>query len=415
MKKAISILAIYSSLISTVMAGDLTVHEWGTFTSFMGSNGELVEGLHHEDEALPGFVHGLKKDIPTPPNPPTRPPIPPSRPCQQRSKVGCETLNSLILTHSELFPEAPVSSGVTQKMETPVIYFYGDQGQKVNIEINFPQGIITQYYPEASFSYPKFSEARELKDSRFVFDVTLLRADDTTFFPATSAQSIWNPARKVPSANAIAAHNGEREKFIFYRGIGNFPSPLKVSSNSYDFLTLENVSNSPISMAVILNSNGVVGNIEVINNLSLKKQLLIPDLQKGMKFSTYIQKTKAVIVEALVKNGLFFDEAVAMVNTWEKSYFHTPGIRVLYIVPNEDTESILPLIVKPTPNELKRVLVGRIEVMTKNEEENYLKMIQKGITISERDRVFGRFYEPKLRRLEQIAPPELKTKIKDLY
>ena len=37
-------------------AGDptpLTVHEWGTFTSVNSSAGALMEGMHHQEEALP--------------------------------------------------------------------------------------------------------------------------------------------------------------------------------------------------------------------------------------------------------------------------------------------------------------------------------------------------------------------------
>jgi hypothetical protein len=412
MKRTIGILAIYASLMAPTMAADLTVHEWGTFTSFMGSDGKLIEGMHHEDEALPGFVYGLKKEeaaqkpIPAPfPSP-----RPINRPCQSHSKVGCDTLMSLIQTHSEIFPEAPISAGVTQKMETPVIYFYGDNGLKANVEINFPQGIITQYYPQSTYAYPKFSEARELKDGHFIFDVTLSAPNDTTSMNSTTPTNIWNPARQVPNANVVNAPNGDKEKFIFYRGIGNFPSPLKVTSDSDDVLTLVNSAQSAISMAIVLNSDGVKGNIQVVNNLTDKTQLLLPDLNKGLAFGQYISKTKTAIVEALIKNGLYNDEAVAMVNTWERSYFNTPGIRVLYIVPHEDTEAILPLTIKPLPRELKRVLVGRVEVMTKNEEVKYLEMIKTSNTIDVK-KVFGRFYESKLRRLLQIAPEELQNKI----
>ena len=34
----------------------LVVHEWGTFTSLVGSNGQAQNGMYHEDEALPDFV-----------------------------------------------------------------------------------------------------------------------------------------------------------------------------------------------------------------------------------------------------------------------------------------------------------------------------------------------------------------------
>ena len=261
---------------------------------------------------------------------------------------------------------------------------------------------------------PKFNEARELKDSRFVFDVTLLNPLDTTNIPATLPGSIWNPARLVPQANSIVVNNGEKEKFIFYRGVGNFPSPLKVKSDQNDTLILENLSTSPIGMAIVLNSDGIKGNIQAIYNLSKTQKVQVPDLKAGLSFESYIQKTKTIIVNALINEGLYNDEAYAMVNTWEKSYFHTPGIRVLYIVPNENTESILPLTIKPTPNEVVRVLVGRIEIMTKNEEVSYLKMLENESVTVNPQVTFGRFFEPKLRRLEQIAPLSLKEKIKAL-
>src|SRR4051812_14978023 len=33
------------------------VHEWGTDTVVVGSDGSLQRGLHHEEEDLPGFVY----------------------------------------------------------------------------------------------------------------------------------------------------------------------------------------------------------------------------------------------------------------------------------------------------------------------------------------------------------------------
>jgi hypothetical protein len=406
MKQFLSMLTLSTMLSSQAMAGNLTVHEWGTFTSFMGSDGVQMEGLHHEDETLPNFVYGLKKEAAENPMPTPRPR---PAPCRPISKVGCETLYNLMETHSELFPEAPISAGVTQKMETPVIYFYGEAGQNVNVEINFPQGIITQYYPQASYNYPKLSEARELKDSKFIFDVTLLDPK-TTLTNYTPETSIWSPARKVQLANVVQSNNGNKEKFIFYRGIGDFASPLQVTSDQNDVLTLVS-NNSPISMAFILNSNGIRGNFQTVGDIGLKtgSKAQVPNLNNGYPFDEYVTQVKKAIATELVRNGLFEAEAQSMVNTWEKSYFKTPGMRVLYIVPNNSTEEILPLSVKPIPTELKRVLVGRVEIMTKNQEITYLKSIQNGIIPEE---VLSRFSEPKLRRLESIAPEGLKAFIR---
>src|SRR5579859_4215769 len=88
----------------------LTVHEWGTFTSVNSSAGTLMEGLHHEEEALPTFVYGRGK-LQNPTAPPT----------------GTKGF--------ELLP-----TGVTQKLETPVLYFYGAPGANVHVRVDFPAG-----------------------------------------------------------------------------------------------------------------------------------------------------------------------------------------------------------------------------------------------------------------------------------
>src|SRR6185436_3057592 len=82
------------------------VHEWGTDTIVVGSNGSLQRGLHHEEEDLPGFVY-------------------------DRIKAG--SLDG--------------SSSVEVKMETPVTYFYSDAPLAVTARVSFPKGVFTQWYP----------------------------------------------------------------------------------------------------------------------------------------------------------------------------------------------------------------------------------------------------------------------------
>ena len=42
----------------------LVVHEWGTFLSMNGSDGAVLDGMYHEEHALPGFVHARSRDRP---------------------------------------------------------------------------------------------------------------------------------------------------------------------------------------------------------------------------------------------------------------------------------------------------------------------------------------------------------------
>jgi hypothetical protein len=57
-----------------------------------------------------------------------------------------------------------------------------------------------------------------------------------------------------------------------------------------------------------------------------------------------------------------------MVATWKRSWFGNLGVRVLYLVPASWTDRLLPIDITPTPDELVRTLVGRIEVLTPSDE-----------------------------------------------
>ena len=70
---------------------------------------------------------------------------------------------------------------------------------------------------------------------------------------------------------------------------------------------------------------------------------------------------RASLKKALIKNGLFADEAEAMLNTWKASYFEKPGLRVFYIVPRQWVDYFLPLKLS-VPARVNRVIVGRIDI-----------------------------------------------------
>ncbi len=65
---------------------------------------------------------------------------------------------------------------------------------------------------------------------------------------------------------------------------------------------------------------------------------------------------------ALVADGLYEDEAAAMLATWERAYSQTPGLRLFFTVPRVWTDHYLWLSISGVP-ELKRVMVGRIELI----------------------------------------------------
>ena len=121
----------------------------------------------------------------------------------------------------------------------------------------------------------------------------------------------------------------------------------------------------------------------------------------------YVQTARARIAEQLEASGLYADEARAMVDTWSKSYFQSFGVRLLYIVPREWTDSLLPLAVEPSPTELVRTLVGRIEVLTPSEERALVARVtdaaSRALPAQDVATQLGRLAEPKLRRAMALA------------
>ena len=51
-----------------------------------------------------------------------------------------------------------------------------------------------------------------------------------------------------------------------------------------------------------------------------------------------------------------------MLNTWDKSYFGKPGIKIFWIVPRSFTDDILPISFSQPIASLERVMVGRTEI-----------------------------------------------------
>ncbi|MGE3760189.1 MAG: hypothetical protein AB7H97_20660, partial [Pseudobdellovibrionaceae bacterium] len=152
------------TFISTIQASfakpsGYIMHEWGTFTSLQGSNGVAMRGLHHEEEKLPSFVSTrdlrgeLGRAIPRP----------------VCGKIPCDEYDRFYRSDNGIH--------VTQKMETPVVYFYAKEPTVVNMSILFPAGIISQYYPTPQSFAPR-RPAFALANGRVDYNLQILTTQE---------------------------------------------------------------------------------------------------------------------------------------------------------------------------------------------------------------------------------------------
>jgi hypothetical protein len=373
--------------------GGFVVHEWGTFLSVEGSDGVTLGGMVDSEEELPHFV-------------------------QERDLDGRSRATML------------------SKMETPVTYFYTDRPRRVSVRVAMPKGLLTHWFPHArAFGPPKGEKPAAPEAGSFLdwgqFDVIpdtravkgngasgpQSRGDLQLF--QVAGDSTWRFARETDAAlvKFRSAGRDRYEKFLFYRGLGSFELPLEVRSAGADDrlrLTLRNRGEQPMRGLFLIWVDKATLRFAALDDLSsgtVREVDAAPVLGNRMLLNEGVPRVKEAVAAALVKEGLYPKEAQAMVNTWEKSYFRTEGLRILSVLPRPAVDAAIPIKIEPAPDELVRVMVGRVEVLTPDMERRVEEQVAKldakdpkvqEAAVTELDRL-GRLKEPVLRRILATA------------
>jgi hypothetical protein len=272
---------------------------------------------------------------------------------------------------------------------------------------------MSQYYPAPSTFFPALNQIRDLSNGQVTFDFSVLAADQTANIPSVSEDSVYAPSREVAS-NFIQTTAGENEKLIFYRGLGNFSTSIAVTSE-LDGIKIHNNSDLPSPGGVLFYTDAHFGGVLDIAALGPHEVRQVGSVQLDQLRGQFdfLGRASRMLIQKLEANGLFHDEAVAMTETWKTSYFKRPGLRFLHILPRTETDGLLPLQMAPTPTELNRVLVGRVEIFTRQNEQ---ELISDLATLGDAYPLenLGRLAEAKLRRVQQLVPVGFQTDIQKL-
>ncbi|HET6882102.1 MAG TPA: hypothetical protein VFI31_18190 [Pirellulales bacterium] len=301
------------------------VHEWGTFTNFSAPDGTQLAFRSVIGEELPPFVR---------------------KPLWR------------MLTKGELIAK--------QRMETPVTYFYTERPRTVEAHVDFPSGSLTEFYPPAeSAASNGFADAPNAADSALTWHFDIRPQSDSASspgLPAVEGDERYGCARQTDSAIVeVTDDGGEKhcEKFLFYRGAGDFSLPVRLEHLSGG--RFRAVNDGPESIdglfMVIIDDSGLH-----FREYSKLPRHAAVEMQVPETTTTADQlgdRMAAVLTAA----GLYEKEARAMIDTWRSSWFREPGARLFYLVPRRLTDEVIPLTVDPAPDEIVRVLVGRMEIL----------------------------------------------------
>lgn len=318
-------------------SGSFVAHEWGTFTSVQGGDGVQMMWEPQDTLRLPSFVHDRVKLRPF------------DAPFISKFKSAYST---------------------KQRMETPVIYFYSDEPVQADVAVHFPEGTITEWYPGKGAADLTQRIIPNGKPALHWRNVHILAATESTVVPAMASDSQGSHyfAARETDASLISMKEGQdwvTEKFLFYRGVGNFTAPLTVTMDAdCAHVTLHNAGAEPIRHLYLCNFLAGASPWIAIENLlpGESRKLPLPGTETAR--TQTIPALAAAMREALTREGLYAKESEAMVKTWEDSWFSERGIRVLYTLPRAWTDRILPLAISPAPAGIERVMVGRAEVIS---------------------------------------------------
>ena len=290
------------------------VHEWGTFTSVVTAEGHEIEWNSLVLDDLPEFIY-----------------------------------------QTGFAAKAMIKGRI--RMETPVLYFYSQVPREVSVSVDFPDGHLTEWYPRAK------SKEDSLKWTRFQLDPELALS------PAVEVGGDhYYAARGVASTPLAITNNDELiepEKFLFYRGVGQFESPLAARLEGREVL-VRNRTDEVMSSLMLFErtEEGIAYFIE--------RDLTPEEGERSLDRDrlTFLSRGRLDDLKRILReSGLFEDEAQAMIDTWRHDWFE-PGLRVFYTVPDRSVERVLPIKVEPEPDELLRVLIGRVELIEDPRAEN---------------------------------------------
>jgi hypothetical protein len=321
----------------------LVVHEWGTFTSIAAEDGSAQRWTPRESGAdLPCFV----------------------------DRVGLGIKGDL--------------SG-TVRMETPVLYFYTPTALTVDVRVRFRDGLISEWYPTASVTPTRVMPSNVAPGGEATASWTGVKVQPgpDPAYPVEPAANHYYHARDTDAAPLQVGP--EREKFLFYRGVGQFSPSIGAALQPDGRISLTSHTDTPIGDIIVFQRRAGLFGYAVHPGIGRSAIVDVPGAEDEGQFPS--QELESL----LTARGLYAKESSAMVRTWRDSWFED-GLRVFYLPPQTEVDGILPLDIQPAPASIIRVFVGRLEIFTPETVARVQQALAAGDTKTLR--AYGRFLRP---------------------
>ena len=403
----------------------VVAHEWGTFTTVASQTGQNARWIPLGGPVdLPCFVNVFGAGDPL---------------TRLVGKVAGLQIRDAASGASLSYDAARARIRATVRMETPVIYFYSPTSETVDVKVRFPQGLFTEWYPNATVNQPPPSETlaptinytwkgithlAQLTPGLLPGGAENVRIRQTAAhmewkgvrilpnvaeaYPVGNHQSHYYPARETDAVPLMVGN--QMEKFLFYRGVADFQVPLEAAESPSGQILVKNTGRESIPSVILFeNRDGKIG-FRTLN--SVKGTAVLEPVELNGRMSDL----ESSLEQLLVSTGLFKREAQAMVRTWKDSWFEE-GARLIYILPTASVDAALPLEITPRPVNVTRTFVGRMELITRET----LNRVNRAINTENEEMLiaYGRFLGPITDQLLAKASEKERTftrkYVEDLY
>jgi hypothetical protein len=347
-----------SSAVSPV--GAYAIHEWGTLTSFQGSDGVAVAGAVVPEEALPGFV---------------------------------------------VRDEAAAGGGApTWRVQAPALYVHAETPGRLEVGVEVSDGRVLAAWPPPTSSAGSESAAAR---GRIAWSVEV-GAAASALAPVATSGSVWEPLRGVDAA--VMHGGGASERFLYYEAQdagGGAQLPVAVTSADSETITAVNAAPGegadrviPMAWYVWVHEGG--GLIASLGPIEVTRSFIRLPTPKETDVDVFELTARAGVLAGLESLGLHADEASALVDAWDHSVFRTPGRRLIYVMPPAWAAARVSLALEPPPTEQVRVWLGRVEFMLPSDEAALLADLRAqraaGATVTAAAATLGPFAAAKLAR-----------------
>lgn len=360
---------------AAALKSGLVVHEWGAMQHHLGTTTSEFDLIGEDQSDLPPFVEVWGRQQPV---------------------------------------------GGPQIMLKPIIYFYTQTKQTVDVNVRYPEGVLTQWYPQVSHFAPQRDNRGRLENapndlpSNGTLAWLKVKLDPQTkssaFANVDPKHPWWHTARDtdatpVTVTNTIrsgARGQSNSEQFLFYRGAGTYKPMVmpKRDKPGVDLSVTVPFSQIDLRGVFLVRVNDSGATITHAPVLRAQSTLKLAGPEHANPIGQASKTAKAQFIESLEAAGLFPKEAAGLVKIWGDDMFTAPGERLIYLMPNNEVERVMPLTIQPEPKQTVRTLIGWVELATPEGEKRIMDLIKQ---LSSNDPGEALAANKELRRLDRFA------------